>query len=54
MKKAEERKEEIEKRGEKTEEGRDRRQTETDGPKDKCGKTGGKRELKGEGKEVEG
>lgn len=37
--------------GRKTEEGRGRRQTETDGQKDKCGKTHGKRELKGEGEE---
>lgn len=49
-----ERKEEIEKRGEKTEEGRGRRQTETDGQKYKCGKTAGKRELKGAGEEMEG
>lgn len=33
-------------RGEKKEEEKERRQTETDGQKDKCGKTDGKRELK--------
>lgn len=41
-------------RGEKKEEEKERRQTETDGQKDKCGKTDGKRELKGEGEEIEG
>lgn len=52
-KKEEDRKEELEKeRGEKRE-GWGRRQTKTDGKKDKCGKTRWKRELKGEGEEME-
>lgn len=40
----------IKKRGE-NQEGRGRRQMETDGQKGKCGKTYGKRELKGQGEE---
>lgn len=53
-KKGEERKEELKKkRGENGKDGGEDRRRQM-GKKDKCGKTRGKRELKGEGEEMEG